>query len=60
MELDSHADTCCAGSNCILVEYTGKVCNMVGFNHDTPNDELKGVPVVKVQPLMTLQQEKHI
>jgi hypothetical protein len=47
MELDSHADTCCAGSNCCVIEYTGKVCNVVGFNHDTPNDELKGVPIVK-------------
>jgi hypothetical protein len=47
MELDSHADTCCAGSNCRIIEYTGKVCNVVGFNHDTPNDELKEVPIVK-------------
>jgi transposase len=47
MELDSHANTCCAGSNCVVVEYMGKVCNVIGFNHDTPNDELKGIPVVK-------------
>jgi hypothetical protein len=26
MELDSHADTCCAGSNCTILEYTSKVC----------------------------------
>jgi hypothetical protein len=47
MELDSHADTCCAGSNCVVIEYTGKVCNVIGFNRVTPNDELKGIPVVK-------------
>jgi hypothetical protein len=47
MELDSHADTCCAGSNCIVIEYTDKVCNVIGFNRDTPNDKLKDVPVVK-------------
>jgi len=47
VELDSHADTCCAGSNCVVIEHTGKVCNVVGFNRNTPNDELKGIPVVK-------------
>jgi hypothetical protein len=55
MELDSHADTCCAGSNCAVVEYTGKVCNVIGFNRDTLNDELKGIPVV-LQQLTTLRQ----
>ncbi len=39
VELDSHADTCCAGSNCVVIEHTGKVCNVVGFNRNTPNDE---------------------
>jgi len=47
VELDSHADTCCAGSNCVVKEHTGKICNVVGFNRNTPNDELKGISVVK-------------
>jgi hypothetical protein len=47
MELDSHADTCCAGSNCVIVEYTNKTCNVDGFNRETPNDELMGIPIVK-------------
>jgi hypothetical protein len=47
VELDSHADTCCAGANCVVIEYTGKVCNVVGFNHDSPNDELIGIPIIK-------------
>jgi hypothetical protein len=48
MELDSHADTCCAGSNCVIVEYINRTCNVVGFNRETPNDELVGIPFVKV------------
>jgi hypothetical protein len=47
VELDSHADTCCAGSNCVVIEHTGKICNVGGFNRNTPNDKLKGIPVVK-------------
>jgi len=46
VELDSHADTCCAGSNCTIIEYTGKVCNVIGYNRNTPNDELFDVPIV--------------
>jgi hypothetical protein len=47
IELDSHADTCCAGSNCSIIEYTGKICNVIGFNRDNPNDKLTDTPVVK-------------
>ncbi len=45
-ELDSHADTCCVGSNCVVVEYTGKACNVIGYNRNTSNDELRDVPIV--------------
>jgi hypothetical protein len=31
-ELDSQADTCCAGSTFKVVEYTGKVCNVYPYN----------------------------
>ena len=47
VELDLHADTCCAGSNCVMIEHTGKVCNVIGFNHNSPDDELTGIPIVK-------------
>ncbi len=47
MELDSHADTCCVGSNCVVVEYTGKSCNVIGYNRNAPNDGLTNVPIVK-------------
>jgi hypothetical protein len=47
MELDSHADTCCVGSNCVAVEYTGKSCNVIGYSRNAPNDGLTNVPIVK-------------
>lgn len=47
VEVDLHADTCCAGSNCVIMEYTDKTCNVIGFNRDNPNDELNGIPIVK-------------
>jgi hypothetical protein len=47
MELDSHADTCCAGSNCAIIEYTSKLCNVIGFNRDNPNAEVLNVPIIK-------------
>ena len=30
-ELDTHADTCCAGANWALMEYTGQVCKVTPF-----------------------------
>ncbi len=47
MELDSHADTCCAGSNCVVLEYTSKCCSVVGFNRDSPSDQLTNIPIIK-------------
>ncbi len=43
-ELDSHADTCVAGPNCIVVEYTDQLVNVSAFTdiHETFND----VPIV--------------
>jgi hypothetical protein len=47
VKLDSHADTCCTGSNCIIVKYTDKTCNVIGFNRDNPDDKLNGIPIVQ-------------
>jgi hypothetical protein len=30
-ELDFHADTCVAGPNCMVIEYTGDTVNPLGF-----------------------------
>jgi hypothetical protein len=41
-ELDSHADTCVAGANCLVLEYTDQVCSVSAFSethevwHDIP------------------------
>jgi hypothetical protein len=47
VELDSHADTCCADSNCTVIEFSGRTCNVVGFNRSNPNSELTDIPIVK-------------
>lgn len=47
MELDSHADTCCVGSNHTVIEYLNKECNVIGFNHDDPSAETLHIPIVK-------------
>ena len=43
-ELDSHADSIVAGSNCIILNYTGKECDVAPYqdNYDT----IKNVPIV--------------
>jgi len=37
--MDSHADTCCLGSNFILIYFTGKLCNVAPFLSELPNEE---------------------
>ena len=45
MELDSHADTVVLGSNCVILNYTGRECDVSPYT-DT-YDAIKGVPIVK-------------
>ena len=33
-ELDSHADTCCAGATAAIIEYTGKTCDIYHFSKE--------------------------
>ena len=43
-ELDSHADTIVAGSNCVVINYTGKVCDVSPYRDDyTP---VSNIPIV--------------
>jgi hypothetical protein len=30
----------------VIVEYTGKTCNVAGYNKNNPNDELVDVPII--------------
>jgi hypothetical protein len=43
-ELDSHADTIVAGSNCVILQYTGKECDVTPYREDY--ESIKGVPIV--------------
>jgi hypothetical protein len=43
-ELDSHEDTCIAGPNCIILEYTNQVANVSAYSDIY--DELTNVPIV--------------
>jgi hypothetical protein len=45
MELDSHADTIVAGSNCIVMHYTGKECNVSPYTDQY--EDIKNVPIVQ-------------
>ncbi len=43
-ELDSHADTCVAGPNCIILEYTDQVVNVSAYSDHL--DTMENIPVV--------------
>ncbi len=45
-ELDSHADTVTAGSNCIVLEYTNQTCQVAPYNDNY--EPICDVPIVKV------------
>ena len=48
-ELDTRADTTCAGFNCRLIHYTGQQCDVKGFHDDM--DLIPQVPIAKVATL---------
>ena len=39
-EMDSHADTCVAGSNCTVLEYTGRFATVEAYSPDYPSKEI--------------------
>ena len=43
-ELDSHADTIVAGSNCVILQYTGKECDVAPYRDDY--ESISNVPIV--------------
>lgn len=46
-ELDSQADTCCAGFNCTIIEYTNRTCSINGYNRNDPSGGIPDIPIVK-------------
>ena len=45
-ELDSHADTIVAGKNCVVLSYTGQVCDVTPYREDY--NAICNVPVAQV------------
>ena len=43
--MDSHADTCVAGSNCVVLEFTGRHATVEAYSPDYPS---KQVPIATV------------
>jgi hypothetical protein len=39
-EMDSHADTCVAGANCTVLEYTGRFATVEAYSPDYPSKEI--------------------
>jgi len=44
-ELDSHADTCCAGATAAIIEYTDKTCDVSLFSKEY--SAMQNIPIIK-------------
>ena len=44
-ELDNHADTCCLGSNCVPIYFTGDECEVMPYSSDY--EPIKHIPIVQ-------------
>ena len=53
-ELDTHADTSCAGANWALLEYTGEICEVSPFL--TTYDPIQEIPVARCCTVWTSDQ----
>ena len=54
-ELDTHADTCCAGSNWSLLEFTGQICEVAPFL-DT-YDPVQEIPIARCCTVWTSEDD---
>jgi hypothetical protein len=52
VELDSHADTVCAGANCIVLETTNQVVDVTPYNSEKYEAETN-IPIVKAATAYT-------
>jgi len=50
-EMDTHADTCCAGANWVLMEYTGEICEVSPFLSDY--DPVTEIPLARCGTVWT-------
>ena len=47
-ELDSHADTCLFGSNCLVVQDTGNIVTLTGYNSTVTTNDIASVVTAAV------------
>ena len=45
MEMDTHADTCVLGINFVILEYSGRVCDVYPYSQDY--EAIKDIPIVR-------------
>jgi len=58
LECDSHADTTCAGKNCVVLKFTNQVIDVYGFHNSL--GALKAIPITSVAMLATDSRGKEI
>ena len=58
LECDSHADTTCAGKNCVVLKFTNHVIDVYGF-HDSLG-ALKSIPIASVATLAIDSKGKEV
>ena len=46
MELDSHADTIVGGSNCVLIETTGRIVSVLPYNDEY--ESIDDIPIATI------------
>ena len=51
LETGSHADTCCAGNNCVVIEFTNHVVDVYPYHKDL--GKMASVPIATVATLVT-------
>ena len=45
LEMDSHADTCVLGQNFVIMEYSGRVCDVYPYSQEY--QAIKDIPIVR-------------
>ena len=58
IELDSHADTIVAGANCILLNYTGRECDVAPYSEEY--ESITNVPIVTAATAWQSQETGQI
>ena len=54
-ELDTHADTCCAGANWSLLEFTGQICEVAPFLDSY--DPIQEIPIARCCTVRTSEDD---